>query len=184
MLPAHERLGAAHAAVGQRDQRLVDEPELAVRDAAAQARDQRVARGLARVARGSNTTRRPPPSALAHDRATSAARRSSSGQPCAVGPSATPMLAETTRSSPSIGNGTASALCRRSATRQTARDVLGVGDEHGELVAAGAGGEVLARRVAQAARHGEQEPVADRLRRGRRRSRRSRRGRARRCPPG
>jgi hypothetical protein len=40
-------------------------------------------------------------------------------------------------------------------------DVLGVGDEHGELVAAGAGGQVLARRQPQAARHGEQEAVAD-----------------------
>ena len=79
-----------------------------------------------------------------------------------MGPSATPRLAETTSVQPVDRERHGERAQQAVGDAADGGDVLGVGDEHGELVAAGAGGEVLARRQPQAARHGEQEPVADR----------------------
>ena len=72
------------------------------------------------------------------------------------------MLAETTRSQPVDRERHRERALQAVGDPAHGVDVVGVGDEHGELVAAGAGGEVVARREPQAARDGEQEPVADR----------------------
>ena len=62
VLPAHQRLDAADAVVGQRDQRLVEHEELVVRDRHGQGRGQREPRGLGLVA--ARVVHRPAPAPL------------------------------------------------------------------------------------------------------------------------
>ena len=72
------------------------------------------------------------------------------------------MLAETTRSSAVDRKRHRERALHAVGDPGHGADVVGVGDEHGELVVAGAGGEVVARGEPQTACHREQEPVADR----------------------
>ena len=101
VLPAHQRLGADAARVGEPDDRLEEEPELAALERAVHRVLGRVRGRRARVRIvSSNTSTRPRPSSLAWYIAASASRSNSSGRSSPDVANAMPTLAPTNISVP------------------------------------------------------------------------------------
>ena len=171
VLPAHQRLGARRSvAVGERDDRLVEDAELVALERAVQ----RVL-GLeplraptSRIS-SSNSSQRPLPRSLARYIAASASRSSVSGARRPVRASAMPMLALRAGPRRSSWNGASITSSRRSATSiacGSASSTDEVVAEHGELVAAEAGDGVARPHAAR-----RRVPSCDRAARRRRRGR-------------